>query len=1093
MSRADQPPASYDTSNLSSQPPTSSEEYDFPVDYSSFSPSMFDATNDYNGGEEYNEEVDDESNGDDLSPKRRPSTPVDEHERRQSKAPLLLESINSPFQLPPLEQVSGGGPRREASPHYTPTRLRAQIPPSGCGCDKLQAMHNARATNIRFNSPPPDSASNKRNRKPKVVPPALQLPSYEGHAPTGTCASPGSSTFSICSPATPSAWYEGHASAGTCASPASECPGVRSPTDLAKAKGGASTRSSASPAKPKATPALSDASTPPLLQFHPDTTLHAPQDASMSRAPSTSRGPTPSTHAPHLPLTSRVSCPGGLWAARAAASSTRVVLQAQGSQRFAGAGSCAGSASSTKACTIRPPVFTLATSSVFENSRRVARLPFHASSVGGNPSDKGGDTEIEVDADAEGDVKVMDHAEGDAEVMDHAEVDAEVAAEVDAEGLGVFQYQPAKAGRPTKEHVAAARECRRQVLMLIKTLAEEHGISPARVLDEMAMHPDWSTREVQRIIPHFDPASHEFPTLHSEHLSLMYQGFIAEHAVDNGYLKILDNFEALISSGRNNGFQRQRRVISAAKKIQHVVDELRDTDKVEGMFFLWLFPSVFKRGKNGPGLKLDDLLGMAKTLCIPPCRACGRRPCCADRRETLRKTLRVTLARQVAPSASSTKPCTTQTSSSRVPSDLPDIDVKTEDGKMTRTQIDTAHNNEVREYLSGACTTDVGRDLIRKGTQFRWKTCVSRFQTEGFIIMAFPATSPPRRRLWKHVKLRGKDFASRRWKNSKIGYRSFHSRLHPSTPRWPPGLPTVIRHWCTSGGKHLPAQDGKGKLWMVNYDLDHGNGRVLSKVPHKNQPAAEPAPDKDEEPSPHQRRTRAATKGRKGKGRARQGRGRRGRGRGRGATFPPSTRNHPRRHAQPGGGLAGRRVAFDLYRDNSEDEVDELSELSEYQASRSPSPRASAVSTARKRHQQPDATTNLPAKRARANAAADPPAKRARNDDSQRDRNDDSRARKDATQTSAENCPRPKPAYRNAVPPPPPPHIHAPPPPPAAPAHAPPALPAPAHAPSALLAAPANTAAVPPDYVAMLRSVPPEMLAAGLAHALQLMQQPQQQ
>jgi hypothetical protein len=220
-----------------------------------------------------------------------------------------------------------------------------------------------------------------------------------------------------------------------------------------------------------------------------------------------------------------------------------------------------------------------------------------------DPSDKGGNAEIEVDADAEGDVELMDHAEGDAEVMDHAEgdaelmdhveVDVEVAAEVDAKGLGVFKYQPAKAGRPTKEHVAAARECRGQVLMLIKTLAEEHGISPARVLDEvtsafsgasprvknpwniyckMATHPDWSTREVQRIIPHFDPASHEFPTLHSEHLSLMYQGFIAEHAVDDGYLKILDDFEALhILGSETTVSQRQRRVISAAKKIQHVV------------------------------------------------------------------------------------------------------------------------------------------------------------------------------------------------------------------------------------------------------------------------------------------------------------------------------------------------------------------------------------------------------------------------------------------------------------------------------------------------------------------------------------------
>jgi hypothetical protein len=38
---------------------------------------------------------------------------------------------------------------------------------------------------------------------------------------------------------------------------------------------------------------------------------------------------------------------------------------------------------------------------------------------------------------------------------------------------------------------------------------------------------------------------------------------------------------------------------------------------------------------------------------VPPCRACGRRPCCADRRETLRKTLRKTLRVTLGPTGRS--------------------------------------------------------------------------------------------------------------------------------------------------------------------------------------------------------------------------------------------------------------------------------------------------------------------------------------------------------------------------------------------------------------------------------------------------------
>jgi hypothetical protein len=302
-------------------------------------------------------------------------------------------------------------------------------------------------------------------------------------------------------------------------------------------------------------------------------------------------------------------------------------------------------------------------------------------------------------------------------------------------------------------------------------------------------------------------------------------------------------------------------------------------------------------------------------------------------------------------------------------------------------------------------------------------------------------------------------------------------------------------------------------MWMVNYDLDRGNGRVLSKLPYQNE---------EEEPSPPPRRTRAASKKSKGKGKAK-------------AVEddepedeeplspPPPTRKHPRRQAQPGG-RATRHVAFNVDRDDSEGEVDELSDLSEYQASCSPSPRTSARASARTsaaptaplggKRQQPDATTAPPPKRARKDgtstaptATIAPPPKRARRDDSDDPHPAETSAERKRRQVSANDGavkrarvepqmprvevpsrsptastsramerrnelpprPKPKPMHRNAVPPLPAPSVYPPPAPPAA---------------------PANAAAAPVDYTAMLLSLSPEMLAAGLTHALQLMQQP---
>jgi hypothetical protein len=191
-----------------------------------------------------------------------------------------------------------------------------------------------------------------------------------------------------------------------------------------------------------------------------------------------------------------------------------------------------------------------------------------------------------------------DDAEGAGAETDHAEVvGAEVVGAEVAEAAEAdipFTYQPAKPGRPTKEHVAALGLCRTQVLNLIKELADEHKVSPARVLDEvtsafsgassrvrnpwnlyskMATHPDWCETEVRRLIPTFNRTIHEMPTLRSEHLSFMYQQFVQEHAEGDAYLKILQDFETTeVLESETTIAQRQRRVVKAAKKIEHLVN-----------------------------------------------------------------------------------------------------------------------------------------------------------------------------------------------------------------------------------------------------------------------------------------------------------------------------------------------------------------------------------------------------------------------------------------------------------------------------------------------------------------------------------------
>ncbi|KAJ7248565.1 hypothetical protein B0H12DRAFT_1123295 [Mycena haematopus] len=769
-----------------------------------------------------------------------------------------------------------------------------------------------------------------------------------------------------------------------------------------------------------------------------------------------------------------------------------------------------------------------------------------------------------------------DNAEADKEADEDANeevADAESEAEGDAQVVDAgddlqFTYQPAKSGRPTNEHAAAARKCRGQVLNLIKTLAEEHGISPARVLDEvtsafsgassrarnpwniyskMATHPDWAGTEVRRIMPEFDPARHELPTLHAEHLSFMYKAFQKEHADDDRYLKILHEFETVHLLGSETTVaQRQRRVMNAAKKMERLMDGLRDTDKVEGMFLLCgsyvnddaevahcyatlgltEFPSVFKRDKDGPGLTSDDLLGMAKTfvyqhhlseladdgLVVPTANnPSATRPSASRSARQAASVQAATLAA----STSSAKPSVTRASSSRAFSYIPDILVRAEDGRLTRGQVD---NDQVRTQLSGACTADMGKDVMHHGSLFLWKSCVARIQSEGYIVVGFPsdvrlpAESMDRKATssWrKHDRLRltmalearetvGQGFRFEEMEQAlkKSDIIIFTHDYTIACPDGPPDSRAVIRHWRTSGGKHLPCQDADGNMWMINYDLDRPNGRVISRLPHSG--TKEP----EEEPTP-QGGVLSSTASHKGSVGQEQEGGDQGEGRGKrraGAMFTGAVDAQP----SPAAGCpAARRVAFDI---DSDGEVDELFILtpSEYRASRSPSPSASTRTSAAlpvpvrtapsgsggKRHQHPDATI-----------APQRNLHRAHNDDPPR-------AHSDETQTSVEKKRRQvsaddvavkrarveeqyaavptggasrsllasadRPAHRNAIPPLP-----------ASPAHAPSAMPP-------VLAAPASASAGTVDCAAVLRTLSPEVLAAvsALAHALQQTQQP---
>ncbi|KAJ7818437.1 hypothetical protein B0H14DRAFT_2601312 [Mycena olivaceomarginata] len=136
-------------------------------------------------------------------------------------------------------------------------------------------------------------------------------------------------------------------------------------------------------------------------------------------------------------------------------------------------------------------------------------------------------------------------------------------------------------GRPTKQYVAALRECKDAVLTALKESAATWDISPARVLDEVNAAFSNGLAEIHRFIPELDPEIHELPTLLPTHISTMIM------QRDNGWIKILQEFEVVhLLEDRGSIAHRQRRVMAQGNKIEKILQDLYTTDNVEGMLML---------------------------------------------------------------------------------------------------------------------------------------------------------------------------------------------------------------------------------------------------------------------------------------------------------------------------------------------------------------------------------------------------------------------------------------------------------------------------------------------------------------------------
>ncbi|KAJ7251181.1 hypothetical protein B0H12DRAFT_1071979 [Mycena haematopus] len=967
----------------------------------------------------------------------RPSTPQNEEERRRAKAPLLEVPPDPSIALPP--QIGGGGLRREASPHETSTRFRTHITPSKRGDADTRAMHQARAqANAHPPSPPPPQPERRPGAGGRSAPPALVFkekkaapppPPQPEHKPeAGGHAAPPPLVFKEKKHAPPPQ-PEQRPRAPSAAPPPTTAPPPRAPAaaptavaappprapapavDLA-AVGAAGPMSCAGPSKrplrpdaempqlhlQPATPPLQPAASQSIMperfrgQWKDFLAQGGFQQAPLPPPPNPCGSPVPPSHRRSPTPPPRQDMPPG-----------------------------ADSPPVPRRMPSVPPAYSPASRGL-HRPQPLDVSPIKRLQLGNwhfNDTEAGGETddaEGSVDGDAEGD------AEGSADGVDDVPI-----------------YEPAKPGRPTKEQTAALHKCRGRVLALLKTLRDEYKISPARVLDEvtkvykgtasrsknpwniycqMAKHPDYCEAEIQRILPTFECDAHEMPTLSQDHISQMYQAFQAAYVEDDEYLKVLQDFESVhMWEGEPTVAQRQRKVTRSAKRIERVMDDLRDSERVEGMFVLCgssvnadsdlghhyatsglaEFTSVFKGGKDHPGLTADDFLGMAKTFVyqnqLQAVTEDGLIPPDADGHAAASHTTTKRAAKLSASSKPSASTSTKTKSSAGAT-------VKSEDAAvMSRSQTDTELNKKVRQLIIDACIADIGHDVMQQGSMFRWKSSVARIRKEGYILVGFPVNvrfpcqstdgkataswrKPHRESLTKAINARGVPGHGMRFE--RVGEEPLESDIvifsHDYSVPSPAGPNATFKHWRTSGGKYLPCEDGRGKLWLVKYDLDRPNGRVLGKrslstettettiaeedgeveevsalrrrvKPGRN--ALEEDEDSVEEiPPPPRRRTKKKAENK--------------------VKPKPKTKPKPKPKVieaqQEGGG--GKTVAFNI----SDDEQDELSALtaSEYQDDYEPSAPSQHKPSARSQGKRPidEGSIAQPQKRSRHDAPA---------------------------------------------------------------------------------------------------------------------------
>ncbi|KAJ6578350.1 hypothetical protein B0H19DRAFT_1253595 [Mycena capillaripes] len=603
---------------------------------------------DADSGEAADDSFDDEN---EIWDEQQPSRPSDEQGGCQAKALLLEAPLNPLIVL--LPQVGGGGAWHEALLHSTPTRLRTCIPPSDRGDTETRAMHCVRSQMLSTKSPPQEPVTRVAGRSapltlllketnwvpvnpllppPRPVsPPASNLqPAPISHAPTPNS---GPAPVSATAPATPPRAPNPRAP-NPVSAPAPNSASTRAPAAFPRVPA-SSVTAAVAPPKPRKQAEM------PRLQLQPATP--------------------PQVLATTSPIQPELFCGQfteflNLGRFREAELPLPPTHWAVNHIRRAHSGS--------------PPPSPPNAPSVHPAPRHMPSVPpsyvpsLRHHTV--NPADV-----LPANLNSSGEDVGVEGVEG----AESAE-SAEGAEGFNGEG---FLYEPAKPGRPTKEQTAALHTCRRRILALLRDLGLEYNVSAACLLDEvskafkgtmlrvknpwniycwMARHPDWCGSEVRRILPDFDANCHQMPTLSPDHLSQMCQGFQEEYGEHDEYLRLLKDYEEVhMLEAEPTIVQRQQRVSRAVKEMKCTLDELRDTDQVEGMFVLCgssvnvdnkighhfaasglaEFTLVFKTGKDHPGLMPDNFLGMAKTFGKPasnphqrwpyPMRRLGLSPC----------------------------------------------------------------------------------------------------------------------------------------------------------------------------------------------------------------------------------------------------------------------------------------------------------------------------------------------------------------------------------------------------------------------------------------------------------------------------------